>query len=91
MRRIIKTITVTRVVATIKNITTDDVRNVDFLIFGEFNVAKAWRTAKRYVTNDNERVVDVQLGDTDTARYAMDIENFIVNADIVTRVEPEAE
>ena len=91
MRRISRTITVTRVVATIKNITTGDVRNVDFLIFGEFNVAKAWRTAKRYVTNDNERVVDVQLGDTDTARYAMDIENFIVNADIVTRVEPEAE
>lgn len=91
MGRIIRTITVTRVVAVIKNITTGDVRNVDFLIFGEFNVAKAWRTAKRYLTNDNERVVDVQLGDTDTARYAMDIENFIVNADIVTHVEPEAE
>ena len=91
MRRIIKTITVTRVVATIKNITTGDVRNVDFLIFGEFNVAKAWRTAKRYVTNDNERVVEVQLGDTDTARYSMSIEDFIANADVVTYDEPEDE
>lgn len=91
MRKITRTITVTCVVATIKNITTGDVRIVDFLIFGEFNVAKAWRTAKRYVTNDNERVVDVQLGDTGTARYSMSIEDFIANADIVTRVEPEAE
>lgn len=91
MSKIIRTITVTRVVAAIKDFSTGDVRNVDFLILGEFNVAKAWRTAKRYVTGENERVVYVQFGDTDTARYAMDIENFIANADIVIRVDPEAE
>ena len=91
MRRIIRTITVTHVVATVKNITTGDVQNVDFLIFGEFNIAKAWRMAKRYAINENERVVDVQLGDTDTARYSMSIEDFIANADVVTYDEPEDE
>lgn len=91
MRRISRTITVTRVLAMIKDITTGDVQSVDFLIFGEFNIAKAWRMAKRYATNENELVVDVQFGDTDTARYSMSIEDFIANADVVTYDEPEAE
>lgn len=91
MRRIIRTITVTRVVAVIKDITTGDVQNVDFLIFGEFNIAKAWRMAKRYATNANERVVDVQIDYTNTARYAMGVEDFIGNAEVITDDEPEAE
>lgn len=91
MRKIIRTITVTRVVAAIKNIITGDVQNVDFPVFGEFDTAKAWRTAKRYVTNDNERVVDVHVYCTNTARYAMSIEDFIGNAEVITDDEPEAE
>ena len=91
MRKIIRTITVTRVLAMIKDITTGDVQNVDFLIFGEFNIAKAWRMAKRYVTNDNGRVVDVHVDYTNTARYAMSIEHFIGNAEVITDDEPEAE
>lgn len=91
MRRIVKTITVTRVVAAIKNITTGDVQNVGFMIFGECDVAKAWRMAKRYATNENERVVDVQVEYTNTARYAMSVEDFIGNAEVITDDEPEAE
>lgn len=91
MRKIIRTITVTFVVAAIKDITTGDVQNVDFLIFGEFNIAKAWRMAKRYVTDDNGRVVDVHVSHTDTARYAMSVEDFIANAEVITDDEPEDE
>lgn len=91
MRKIIRTITVTRVVAVVKNIITGDVQNVDFPVFGEFGIAKAWRMAKRYALNENERVVDVQVGDTNTAKYAMNVEDFIGNAEVITDDEPEAE
>lgn len=91
MRKIIRTITVTRVVAVIKNITTGDVQNVDFPVFGKFGIAKVWRMANRYAINENERVVDVQPGVSITARYAMSIEDFIGNAEVITDDEPEAE
>lgn len=90
MRKIIRTITVTRVVAAIKNIVTGDVQEAGFPIFGEFDIAKAWRMAKRYV-NEDERVVDVQVECTNTARYAMSVEDFIGNAEVITDDEPEAE
>lgn len=90
MRKIIKTITATSAVAYIKDIYTGDVTSVEFQIIGDFDIAKAWRMAKRYAINENERVVDVKVGDTVTTRYAMSIEKFIENAQVVTE-EPEAE
>lgn len=90
MRKIIRTITATPVVAFIKNIYTGDVQNVEFQIIGDFDIAKAWRMAKRNTINENERVVDVRVGNTVTARYAMNVEEFIANAEVITD-EPEAE
>ena len=90
MRKIIKTITATSAVAYIKDICVGDVTSVEFQIIGDFDIAKAWRMAKRYAINKNERVVDVKVGDTVTTRYAMSIEKFIENAQVVTE-EPEAE
>lgn len=90
MRNIVRTITATPATANIKNICTGDVNSVEFQIFGDFDIAKAWRMAKRYAINEDERVVDVQVGDTVTTRYAMSVEKFIENAHIVTE-EPEAE
>ena len=90
MRNIVRTITVTPAVANIKSIRTGDVNSVEFQIFGDFDIAKAWRMANRYAINEDERVVDVQVGDTVTTRYAMSVEKFIENAQIVTE-ELEAE
>ena len=94
MRKIIRTITATPAVASIKNICTGDVQNVEFQIIGDFDIAKAWRMAKRYTINEDERVVDVQVGDTVTTRYAMNVEDFIANAEVILddiQGEPEAE
>lgn len=90
MRNIVRTITATPAVANIKSICTGDVNSVEFQIFGDFDIAKAWRMANRYAINEDERVVDVQVGDTVTTRYAMSVEKFIENAQIVTE-ELEAE
>lgn len=90
MRNIVRTITATPAVANIKSIRTGDVNSVEFQIFGDFDIAKAWRMANRYAINEDERVVDVQVGDTVTTRYAMSVEKFIENAQIVTE-ELEAE
>lgn len=90
MRKIVRTITSTPAVASIKNICTGDVQNVEFSIIGDFDIAKAWRLAKRYMLK-GERVVDIQVGDTVTARYAMSVEDFIGNAEAITDDEPEAE
>ena len=84
MRKIIRNIVSTPAVATIKNICTGDMQNVDFQIFGDFDIAKAWRMAKRYVTNEDERVVDVRVGDTVTTRHAMTLDKFVENAEVVT-------
>lgn len=90
MRNIVRTITATPAVAYVKNICTGDVNSVEFQVIGDFDIAKAWRMAKRYTTNEDERVVDVQVGDTVTTRYAMSVDKFIENAQIVSE-EPEAE
>lgn len=90
MRNIVRTITATPAVASVKNICTGDVNSVAFQIFGDFDIAKAWRLAKRYAINEDERVVDVQVGDTVTTRYAMSADKFIENAQVVTEA-PEAE
>lgn len=90
MRKIIRTITATPAVAYVKNICTGDVQSVEFQIIGDFDIAKAWRLAKRYTIDEDERVVDVQVGDTVTTRYAMSVDKFIENAQVVTEA-PEAE
>ena len=84
MRRVIKTLIITEVHVTVKEIYSQETKDRQFIAFGNLTVERAWRESIRRFQNDRERVVGVALGDSLKRKYAMNYEDFIDSAEIIS-------
>lgn len=84
MRRVIKTLIITDVHVTVKEIYTQETKERVFIAFGDLTIERAWRESISRFQNERERVVDVELGDSAKHKYALSYEDFIEHAEIIS-------